>query len=114
VRGDQAAETLLRDLLSPLQYRQVRAKGYLEVPSPTYPGRIYLVPRGPGQVAVLEGGQVVESLCVHPVGQLPEADLLLVHKLLIEADESSYLQAANHFPCTAWSHQRPLFWHPWC
>jgi hypothetical protein len=53
-------------------------------------------------VQVLEGGRVVERLCVQPLDSLPEADVILMHKMLIEADESSYLATANHFPRAVW------------
>jgi hypothetical protein len=102
VAADHAAEALLRDVLPPEQYQQLRSRAYLEVPSPTYAGRIYRVPRGPGQVMVVEGGRVIERLCLQPVDYLPEADIILMHKLLIETDERRYLETANHFPRSAW------------
>jgi hypothetical protein len=66
-------------------------------------GRTYRIPRGPGQVLVLEHDRVTERLCVQPAsGGLPEADVVLMHKLLIEADEETYLHTANHFPRSIW------------
>lgn len=102
VPADHAAETLLRDVLSPEEYRQLCTMAFLEVHSPSYTNRVYRVPRGPGQVQVLEGGRVVERLCVQPVDALPEADVILMHKMLIQADERSYLESANHFPRSIW------------
>jgi hypothetical protein len=96
LRAALAADALLCHLLAPAEYRQLRRKGYLEVASGGHPGRIYRVPRGGGQVAVVEGGRVVERLCVQPVEHLPPGEAVLVHKLLIEADEEGYLAAANH------------------
>ena len=56
------------------------------------------VSRGPEQVLVLEGGRVTERLCVQPAAaSLPEADLVLMHKLLIQADERFTCSTANHF-----------------
>ena len=77
--------------------------GFLEIPSPTRPDRVYRIPRGPGQVLVEERGRVMERLCLQPeVAGLPEADVVLMHKLLIEADEDRYLATANHFPRSLW------------
>lgn len=102
VVADHNAETLLRERLSSDEYRQLCARAYLDVRSHSYTNRIYRVPRGPGQVLVLEGGRVVERLCVQPVDSLPEADVILMHKLLIESDERTYLETANHFPRSVW------------
>lgn len=103
VPAERTAEGLLRSVLSEPEYRQLCLTGYLEVPSPARTGRLYRVPRGPGQVLVSENGRVTERLCVQPaIGGLPEADVVLMHKLLIEADEENYLQTANHFPRSVW------------
>lgn len=102
VAADHNAESLLRERLSADEYRQLCARAYLDVQSHSYANRIYRVPRGPGQVLVLEGGRVVERLCVQPVDSLPEADVILMHKLLIESDERTYLETANHFPRSVW------------
>ena len=102
VAADRAAETLLHASLTPSEYRQLSVNSYLDVPSPSREGRFYRIPRGPGQVLVYEDGHVCERLCVQPVENLPEADVILAHKLLIEADESTYLQTANHFPRSIW------------
>jgi hypothetical protein len=102
VPADHAAETLLRNALTPEQYRSLCVNAYLELPSPNYANRLYRIPRGPGQVSVLENGRVTERLCVQPVEALPEADVVLLHKLFIEADERTYLATANHFPRAIW------------
>lgn len=101
VTSDHVAEKLLRDSLSQEQYHQLRTFAYLEVPSPGRQGRVYRVPRGPGQVLVVEHGRVMERLCLQPMESLPEADVILMHKLFIEADEQTYLATANHFPRSA-------------
>lgn len=103
VPAERTAEALLRRLLSSPEYDALSYSGYLEVPSREYPGRIYRIPRGPGQVQVMEHGRVTERLCVQPAAVgLPEADVVLMHKLLIEADERRYLLTANHFPRAIW------------
>lgn len=103
VPAERRAETLLRDMLSQEEYRRLLTTGFLEIPSPTRPDRVYRIPRGPGQVLVEEHGRVLERLCLQPeVAGLPEADVVLMHKLLIEADEDRYLATANHFPRSLW------------
>jgi hypothetical protein len=37
------------------------------------------------------------ELCLQPVEPLPEGDVVLMHKLMIEANEQEYLRTANHF-----------------
>jgi len=43
-RAERRAADLLRDTLTPEQCRQLVWQGYLEVPSPTEPQRVYRVP----------------------------------------------------------------------
>ena len=103
VPAERTAEALLRHMLPEHEYRGLCYNGYLDVPSPSIDGRTYRVPRGPGQVLVVESGQVMERLCLQPAaGGLPEADVVLMHKLLIESDERNYLLTANHFPRSIW------------
>ena len=73
--------------------------GYLDIPSSRYPGRIYRVPRTPGLVGVIEQGRRKASLCLQPLEAVPDADIVVMHKLMIEADEESYLQTANRLRC---------------
>jgi hypothetical protein len=91
------AETLLRNVLTAEEYTRLGDLGYLEVRSPSQPTRVYCVPRGPGRVAIQEGGLLVESLCVGPVEWLPPSDVVLAHKLMIEGDEQEYLRRANRY-----------------
>jgi len=103
VPAERTAEALLRRLLDEREYDALGFNGYLEVPSREYPGRVYRIPRGPGQVQVVEHGRVTERLCVQPAAVgLPEADVVLMHKLLLESDERRYLLTANHFPRAIW------------
>ncbi|HLY30324.1 MAG TPA: hypothetical protein VKQ36_04810 [Ktedonobacterales bacterium] len=103
VPAERTAETLLRHLLSIEQYRALCVNGYLDIPSPAIADRIYRVPRGPGQVQVIERGELRERLCVQPAANgMPDADVVLMHKLLIESDERAYLLTANHFPRAIW------------
>ncbi|MGO8950255.1 MAG: hypothetical protein ACLQUY_21870 [Ktedonobacterales bacterium] len=97
--ADARARQLLRDMLEEREYAQLMTYGYLDVPSPHYQGRIYRIPFSRNKlVQVYEGGRVTNRLCLQPSAQLPLYDVILVHKLLIAADEQEYLVRANAFP----------------
>lgn len=99
-RAERRAANLLRDVLTPEQCRQLLWHGYLEVQSPSAAGRIYRVPRARGSfVQVIEDGKAVMRLCVQPIERLPDADVIVLHKLMIEANEEHYLQRANKYLC---------------
>lgn len=99
-RADRRAANLLHDVLTPEQCRQLLWHGYLEIPSPNAAGRVYRVPRARGGfVQVIEDGKAVMRLCVQPVERLPDADVIVLHKLMIEANEEHYLQKANKYLC---------------
>jgi hypothetical protein len=98
-RAERRAAGLLRDTLTPEQCRQLVWRGYLEVPSPTEPLRVYRVPRTKGYVQVIENGRAVMRLCLQPIECLPDADLVVLHKLMIEGNEETYLQKANKYLC---------------
>jgi len=89
------AEELLCAVLTPGQYNQLMLRGYIDIPSPRDQERIYRVPRGPGLVRVIERGKETASLCLQPLEKVPDADIVVMHKLMIEADEETYLQKAN-------------------
>ncbi|HUY76594.1 MAG TPA: hypothetical protein VMV29_07465 [Ktedonobacterales bacterium] len=95
--SDQRAVRLLRSLLAENEFRQLTTHGYLEVASPSTAGRVYRIPRGLGRVAVYDGGEKTVELCLQPEKPLPLGDVILLHKLLIQANESYYLATANHF-----------------
>lgn len=97
LEAERRAESLLQEVLDPDQARDLEHRGYLEVPSPSRQGRIYRVPRGRGMVSVYEDGRAVMSLCVQPVEWIPGADVVLMHKLMIEGNEEDYLKTANQF-----------------
>jgi hypothetical protein len=99
-RAERRAAHLLHDVLTPEQCRQLLWHGYLEVPSPGFASRVYRVPRARGGfVQVIENGKAVMRLCVQPVERLPDADIVVLHKLMIEANEEHYLQKANKYLC---------------
>ena len=94
-RSERRACQLLRAVLTDEQYRHLFRWGFLDIPSPNYPQRFYRVPRVPGIVHVIESGRLQANLCLQPYDKVPEADFVVIHKLMIEADEETYLQKAN-------------------
>ncbi len=97
--AEARAEVLVRSLLTEHEYSTLQRDGYLDIPSPNYPQRVYRVPSGVGTVSVIERGRCVDRLCVYSVSPIPEREAILVHKLMIEGNEQDYLRAANHLPC---------------
>lgn len=95
--ADSRAKILLREMLSEPQYQQLLKFGYLEVSSPTYDNRIYRIPGAGGLVKVYERGNAIMELCLQPAEPLPDGDVVVMHKLMIEGNEQEYLQKANHF-----------------
>jgi hypothetical protein len=99
LRAERRARDLLRDTLTPEQFHQLTWRGYLEIPSPTEPRRVYRVPRSNGYVQVIENGRAVMRLCLQPVESLPDADVVVLHRLMIEGNEEAYLEKANKYFC---------------
>lgn len=99
----ERAEILLRDSISPKDYQHLLNFGYLELPSRLYANRYYRIPRERRRVQVYEvcetamglQHQKLGELCVIACEPMPDADLVLTHKWLIEADEQKYLNTAN-------------------
>ncbi len=95
--ANRRANELLRSVLTSEQYDQLTRNGYLDIPSPRDPGCTYRVPRAQGLVRVIEQGRHKANLCLQPLEAVPDADIVVIHKLMIEADEETYLQTANTF-----------------
>ncbi len=93
--AERRARQLLRAVLTDDQYRQLFQRGYLDIPSPSDPQRFYRVPRAHGRVHLIENEILQASLCLQPLDWVPEADYVVIHKLMIEADEQTYLLKAN-------------------
>ena len=100
------AEELLRGVVGSEAFGDLMQRGYLEVPSPSIPNRVYRIPCARGQVEVFEDGQLVMKLCVVPTKPLPDGDVVLMHKLMIEANEDYYLKVANRFGPVPYSFYR--------
>ena len=95
LEANRRAKELLRSLLTYQQYHQLMRRGYLDIKSPSKPGCVYRVPKSQGLVHVIEHGIRKMSLCLQPLEWVPDADVVVMHKLMIEADEGTYLQMAN-------------------
>ena len=95
--AESRAKALLREMLTENQYQQLIKFGYLEVLSPSIDYRVYRIPGSGGLVKVFERGSPVMELCLQPAEPLPDGDVVVMHKLMIEANEQEYLQKANHF-----------------
>jgi hypothetical protein len=93
--AERRAEQMLRDILGDGPFQQFIRRGYLEVRSPTFPTRVYLVPERQGPVTVCEYGKPVMRLCVQCVDRVPDYDAVAMHKLMIEGNEQEYLRVAN-------------------
>jgi hypothetical protein len=92
------ARTLLQDVLTNAEFDQLRRLGYIDLESPSIGHRTYRVAAGRTLVDVLEHGHPVMQLCLQSEVPLPPDDVIVLHKLLIQADEALYLARANTFP----------------
>lgn len=101
-RAQQRADALVRELLTPDELGTLQARGYLDVPSRITPGRVYRIPARPGLVTVIDAGGFATRLCLVPARTVPERELILVHKLLLEGDEAAYWQRANRLTGVWW------------
>jgi hypothetical protein len=95
VEAERRAEQLLRDILPEPEFNQLTRRGYLEVRSPTFPNRLYLIPERQGPVTVYEHGRPIMRLCIQCVERVPDHDTVAMHKLMIEGNEQEYLRIAN-------------------
>ena len=91
------AGELLRAVLTRAQYRQLLRHCYVDIKSPSVQDRTYRVPRYLGTVGLIEQGRRKAELCLQPLELVPDADIVVIHKLMIEADEETYLRTANRF-----------------
>ncbi|HEV2238100.1 MAG TPA: hypothetical protein VGR57_15675 [Ktedonobacterales bacterium] len=95
--AEARARVMLREMLTDGQYEQLTRDGFLEVPSPSVAQRLYRIPWSAGRVCMVDDGQEVAELCLQSTEPLPDSDLVVLHKLMIEGNEREYLAKANHF-----------------
>ncbi|HEX2515738.1 MAG TPA: hypothetical protein VH257_13605 [Chloroflexota bacterium] len=95
VEAERRAEQMLRDILPEPDFQHLTRRGYLEVRSPSFPNRLYLIPERQGPVTVYEHGRPIMRLCIQCVERVPDHDTVAMHKLMIEGNEQEYLRIAN-------------------
>ncbi len=96
-KAEKRAQELLQEKLTFEEWQQLHELGYLEVRSGLIFGRTYRIPLRRGQVSVFQDGRFIGSLCIQPMTWVPDADVILMHKLMLEGNEESYLHTANFF-----------------
>lgn len=96
--AQEHAQELLKDVLEQREYEQLTQRGYLDINSPSNPQRIYRIRRNGGLVSVYEQGKAIQEVCVQSTELLPRDDVVVLHKLMIQANEQEYLAKANQFP----------------
>ena len=98
-KAKDKAETILRQHLTPKQVEDLNSKNSFRLESISKDGqrRTYEIKRGRiGNVYLLgPGDKQVEKYCIHPRMNVPDADSMLTQKLLLEADEETFLRVAN-------------------
>jgi len=97
-RAAHRADLLIREFLSSEELAELEERGCLVVASRAHPGRLYRVPAWPGWITVLQDGRPIAWLCLRPTRALPPRELVIVHKLMLEADEEAYWRLANRVP----------------
>ncbi len=92
------ARQLLRQWLTPAQWKQFVARGYFDVVG-SHSGRRYRIYSGSAMnVCELgENGRVRRGLCFLPVGELPVGDVMLAQKLALELCEDNVMLVAREF-----------------
>lgn len=95
--AERRAQELIVKMLNREQVTQLNGLGFIELRSRLIPGRTYRLPRRRGQVQVYEHGHHAGSLCIQPTRWVPDGDIVIMHKLMIEANEAEYLRTANFF-----------------
>ena len=96
--AQERSTLLLKEVLEKHEYEQLTQRGYLDVSSPSNPQRIYRIRRNGGLVSVYEQGKAIQEVCVQSTEPLPRDDVVVLHKLMIQANEQEYLARANQFP----------------
>ncbi len=112
--AEERSSALLRDMLDEHEYQQLMQHGFVEIASPGHENRVYRIPRKAGRIRVYENGRAQVELCIQPAQPLPENDVIVLHKLMIEGNEQSYLARANEIPLALpsrfYDQERLAFW----
>lgn len=94
--AEQKALQLLRENITPEQWRQLEAHGFFEVLG-LKTGNRYRIKKGfAGNVVKLTPkGEPEVQYCIHPDMRVPDQDAMLAQKLLLECNEELFLKTAN-------------------
>ena len=92
-----AADELLKSILGDEAFANYKAKGFLEIDSPSYAGRTYQIRPG-HMMTVMENKKVAHHLCIHPREAIPASDGVAAQLLLALYDEERLLRLANRHP----------------
>lgn len=89
------AEILLKSCLTPQQQEELEKRNYFHI---EVQGKRYRIRRGRSRNVheVNAQDQVIKTLCAHPYERVPDADTMLVQKLMLESAEADFLRIANH------------------
>lgn len=96
LRSERRADTLLRGIATPEQYRQWRREQHIDIPSTHIAGITYRYMPG-RMIGIYEAGGHVADLCIQTPEQVPSADLAAAHLLAIRACEADWLATGNLF-----------------
>lgn len=101
----EKAEVLLRSMLTAEQQHDLEHKRCFYLYSG---GKKFRIDRGrTGNVKLVDDkDQVVESYCIHPQSDCPDADTMLAQKLLLETDRETFERVANISPFASGSRRR--------
>jgi hypothetical protein len=92
--AEQRANALLRRFLSKKQLSQLEEYGYFEQVGAD--GLLYRLWHGSHRsIELVEGGEVVKTLCIHPRITVPTGDVVLAKKLLVQGDTQRLYKVAN-------------------
>ena len=93
--AQKRALELLKEILTKTQNEAFDKDKCIPVDAPS--GKKYVIEKGrSGNVYSIKDGKKIERYCIHPSDQeVPEADVMLAQKLMLEADEEEFLRIAN-------------------
>lgn len=93
--AQRKADALLDEFLDNLQRKSLQEHGFFEVISPC--GKIYHIHKGRvNNVREIDDqGNAIAALCALPEEYVPDSDVMLAQKLMLETAEDEFLRIAN-------------------
>lgn len=97
VQAQNKALALLKSLLTDAERIELEQHSRITVTAQS--GEVYRLAMGrSGNILRIKHNGPVEKLCVHPIMDVPYADVLIAQKLLLENDEKEFRRLANITP----------------